>query len=123
MLFRSERTEAWRDLQARFGGTSVDWTGLDDARDCEWQWILHLFAYPFYFIEYGFAQLGALQVWQQYRQDPDAALSRYRRALALGGTRPLPELWAEAGLTFEFSAETAARLVEMVRRELRGAPL
>ena len=65
----------------------------------------------------------ALQVWQQYRQDPDAALSRYRRALALGGTRPLPELWAEAGLTFEFSAETAARLVEMVRRELRGAPL
>lgn len=120
---RRERTEVWRAMQTRFGGASVDWTGLDDALDAEWQWILHLFAYPFYFIEYGFAQLGALQVWQQFQQEPDEALARYRRALALGGSRPLPQLWAEAGLTFEFSRATVARLVEMVRRAVQDVPL
>ncbi len=120
---RAQRTEAWRALQARFNGASVDWSGCDDALDGEWQWILHLFAYPFYFIEYGFAQLGALQLWLHFLEDGPATLGRYRAALALGGTRSVPGLWAEAGLSFDFSADTVERLVGLARREVDGLPL
>lgn len=114
----TERTDAWLALQDRFGGRAVDWSGVEEVRATWWHRTLHLFAYPFYYIEYGIAQLGALQLWLQYKRDPDTALADYRRALALGGTRPLPELFGAAGLSFDFSAKTLAPLVRAVRDEL-----
>jgi oligoendopeptidase F len=114
---RAERTAAWLELMARFGG-DVDWRGYEAARANLWHRQLHIFIHPFYYIEYGIAQLGALQVWANSRRDKAAALRDYQRALALGGSRPLPDLFAAAGCKFEFSRATMAPLVELVREEL-----
>ena len=84
-----------------------------------WQRQLHLFGVPFYYIEYGIAQIGALQLWQNAREDKAEALRQYREALALGGSRPLPELWAAGGLKFDFSESTLRPLVDLVMTELR----
>jgi oligoendopeptidase F len=73
---------------------------------------------PFYYIEYGIAQLGALQLWALSRTDPAQALTRYKQALALGGSRPLAELFEAAGIRFDFSAETIGPLLELVGAEL-----
>ena len=76
--------------------------------------------HPFYYIEYGIAQLGALQVWANSKRDQAGALRDYKSALTLGGSRPLPELFAAAGCRFDFSRETIAPLVKLVREELAG---
>ncbi|GMV96608.1 MAG: hypothetical protein AMXMBFR83_09700 [Phycisphaerae bacterium] len=116
---RAQRTEQWLRLLDRFGGIE-DWSGYEPAREALWQRQLHLFGYPFYYIEYGIAQIGALQLWRNARRDRSEALARYRAALALGGSRPLPELWRAAGLDFDFSARTLAPLVRAVLEELEG---
>jgi oligoendopeptidase F len=118
---RAERVTAWLDLMDRFGG-EVDWSGWEDARARLWHRQLHVFLYPFYYIEYGIAQLGALQVWANSHQDRCAALESYQRSLALGGSRPLPELFAVAGCRFDFSARTIRPLMELVRRQLAALP-
>lgn len=112
-----ERGDAWLNIMNRFGGM-VDWSGHEDARRNLWHKQLHIFLYPFYYVEYGIAQLGALQVWANYRKDPAAALDAYREALALGGSKPLPELFAAAGCTFQFDAATVKPLVQLIRDEL-----
>ena len=117
----AERSAAWVGLMERFGG-EVDWTGYEDVRANLWHRQLHIFLHPLYYIEYGIAQLGALQVWANSRQDPAGALAAYRRALALGGARPLPELFAAAGCRFDFSAATLRPLVAMIRRALEQPP-
>jgi oligoendopeptidase F len=114
---RAERTAAWLELMARFGG-DVDWQDYETARANLWHRQLHIFIHPFYYIEYGIAQLGALQVWANSRRNKAAALRDYQRALALGGSRPLPELFATAGCKFSFSRATMAPLVKLVREEL-----
>jgi oligoendopeptidase F len=114
---REQRTAAWLQLMERFGG-DVDWSGLSDARANLWHRQLHIFLHPFYYIEYGIAQLGALQVWANSRRDRAAALRDYQRALKLGGSRPLPELFQAAGCRFDFSAATVKPLVELIRSEL-----
>ncbi|MBU6402844.1 MAG: M3 family oligoendopeptidase, partial [Verrucomicrobia bacterium] len=114
---RTERATAWTSLLDRFGG-EVDWTGYEAVRAALWHRQLHLFLHPFYYIEYGIAQLGALQVWVNARHDPVQALRAYKRGLALGGTRPLPELFAAAGGRFDFSATTVKPLIHRVREEL-----
>jgi oligoendopeptidase F len=114
---RADRTSAWLDLMDRFAG-DVDWSGFEDIRANLWHRQLHVFLHPFYYIEYGIAQLGALQVWANSRRDRSASLREYQKALALGGARPLPELFAAAGCRFEFSAETVKPLVELIRAEL-----
>ncbi len=116
-----ERCDAWRDLMARFGH-DVDWSGLEEARDYAWHRQLHLFSSPFYYIEYGIAQLGALQLWVNYRRDPKQAVGQYKHALALGGSRPLPELFAAAGLKFDLSRKTLEPLVAEVERVLATLP-
>jgi oligoendopeptidase F len=118
---RGERTETWLAIAGRFGGAE-DWTGYEDIRQAAWQRQLHLFTVPFYYIEYGIAQIGALQLWRNSRANKVAALRNYRKALALGGSRPLPELWSAAGLTFDFSESTLAPLIELVQRELETLP-
>ncbi len=117
---RDERAAAWLEIHARFNGGVVDWSGLEEEQSCLWQRQLHLFEVPLYYIEYGIAQLGALQLWRQARQDPRAALANYKRALALGGSRPLPELFEAAGLRFDFSGSILAPLIGEIRHELEN---
>lgn len=114
---RDERTAEWRRLIDKFG-TGVDWTGHEAVRDARWQLQLHLFHVPFYYIEYGIAQLGALQLWMRSQDDPRAALANYRAGLSLGGTAPLPKLFTTAGLHFDFSNKTVGPLMSVVRGAL-----
>ncbi|HXE52568.1 MAG TPA: M3 family oligoendopeptidase [Tepidisphaeraceae bacterium] len=114
---REERATQWLATLDRFGG-DVDWTGYEQARTYMWQRQLHLFHVPFYYIEYGIAQLGALQLWLKSRHDLNGALTGYRAALKLGGTRPLPELFSAAGIAFDFSEKTLRPLVNALREEL-----
>jgi oligoendopeptidase F len=114
---RDERRTAWLELMDRFGG-DVDWSGFENARAHLWHRQLHIFIHPFYYIEYGIAQLGALQVWANSKRDKVRALNDYKKALALGGSRPLPELFAAAGCKFQFDAATIKPLIQLVRNEL-----
>ena len=114
---RADRTGAWLDLMKRFGG-EVDWSGFEEVRANLWHRQLHIFLHPFYYIEYGIAQLGALQVWANAKRDRAAALRDYQRALKLGGSRPLPELFQTAGCKFDFSAATVKPLMDLIGTEL-----
>jgi oligoendopeptidase F len=114
---REERRQAWLGLMDRFGGT-VDWSGFEKGRANLWHRQLHIFLHPFYYIEYGIAQLGALQVWSNSKRDKAKALGDYKKSLALGGSRPLPELFSAAGAQLEFSAKTIQPLAKMLRDEL-----
>ena len=114
---RDERRKAWLELMDRFGG-DVDWSGFENARANLWHRQLHIFLHPFYYIEYGIAQLGALQVWANSKRDKAKALGDYKKSLALGGSRPLPELFDAAGCRFEFSGRTIQPLAKMLREEL-----
>jgi oligoendopeptidase F len=114
---RAARSLAWLELMDRFGG-EVDWTGYDKSRAYLWHRQLHIFLHPFYYIEYGIAQLGALQVWANSKRDKAKALNEYKSSLALGGSRPLPELFKAAGSPFDFSAKTIKPLVELTQKEL-----
>ena len=117
-----QRTAAWNNITdtygTRHGGAGVDWSGLEDQRDAYWQRQIHLLHYPFYYVEYGIAQLGALQLWQRYRKDRDTALAGYRRALALGGTRKLPKLFEAADIRFDFTRATLEPLMQEIEREM-----
>jgi len=114
---RAERSAVWLELMDRFGG-EVDWHEHEAARANLWHRQLHIFIHAFYYIEYGIAQLGALQVWANSKRNKAEALNHYKRSLELGGSRPLPELFAAAGCKFEFSQKTMAPLVRLVREEL-----
>ncbi|CAN5532735.1 M3 family oligoendopeptidase [soil metagenome] len=118
---RAERTAAWLAILDRFGG-AVDWSGLEKVRESMWQRQLHLFHAPFYYIEYGIAQLGALQLWMKAKEDPHKALANYRAALALGGTRTLPELFSAAGIAFDFSDRTLRPLMNALAEEIATLP-
>ncbi len=118
---RAERAAAWLALMDRFGG-DVDWSGYEEARAHLWHRQLHIFIHPFYYIEYGIAQLGALQVWANSKRDKAGALRDYKKSLALGGSRPLPELFKAAGCRFEFDGETIRPLMQLVRDELAKLP-
>jgi oligoendopeptidase F len=118
---RAERQAHWIGLLDRFS-SQLDWTGYEPVRESLWQRQGHLFHSPFYYIEYGIAQLGALQLWTKSRTDPHAALTGYRSALSLGGTRPLPDLFAAAGIVFDFSQKTLGPLMAAMGEELERLP-
>lgn len=121
----TDRAEQWLHLEHRFGhqGHRVRWDGLREFRTHVWQRQQHLFSAPFYYIEYGIAQIGALQLWlRSLEEGEDVAIEAYKRAMSLGGSRPLPELFAAAGLEFDFGPATVGRLVDRVRAELRKLP-
>ncbi|HRZ39695.1 MAG TPA: M3 family oligoendopeptidase [Candidatus Omnitrophota bacterium] len=115
---RQDRIRKWVELYERFAGTLVDWTGLDLYKETLWHRQLHIFEVPFYYIEYGIAQLGALQIWQRSRKDLPGALNTFKKALSLGGSCSLPELFATAGIEFDFSEKTIRPLVNDIAREL-----
>lgn len=118
---RHERAEAWLALDERFGDT-LEWSELPEWRECSWIGKLHFFCVPLYYIEYGIAQLGALQLWENFLADKDNAVQNYRHALALGGSRLLPELFQAAGLRFAFDAQTIEPLATRVRATLEKMP-
>ena len=119
---RAERAAAWLAIMDRFGG-DADWSGFEANRACMWQRQLHIFLYPFYYVEYGIAQLGALQVWANSKHNKAKALADYKHALKLGGSRPLPELFAAAGCRFDFSRQTIRPLIQLAQTELAGLPV
>ncbi len=115
-----QRADTWLEILKEFSSPVIDFSGLDEYRLFAWQRQLHLFEVPFYYIEYGIAQLGAIGLWQQYKQDPEEAINNYITALDLGGTRTLPELFRAAGLEFNFSPAYISGLMKFVKEELDG---
>lgn len=111
------RDRQWLALRERFE-VGVSWAGLEAERVARWYRQLHIFLYPFYYIEYAIAQIGALQVWRNARHDHAGAVAAYRRFLALGATRPLPELYAAAGVRFSFDADLLGELVALIEAEM-----
>jgi oligoendopeptidase F len=114
---RAARDAKWLEIRAEFE-SGVDWTGLERERVGRWYRQLHIFELPFYYIEYGLAQLGALQVFRNAVTDADDAVAAYKRFLKLGGTRPLPELYAAAGAKLVFDADTMAELVAFAEERI-----
>jgi oligoendopeptidase F len=116
---RDARDAAWLEIRQRFE-PSVDWSGLAPERVARWLRQSHIFTSPVYYIEYGLAQLGALQVWRDSLRDHPAAVARYKQALALGGTVPLPEMYRTAGVKLVFDAPTMAELVGLVEERIEA---
>ncbi len=115
---RDERCQQWLSIMDRFSTHVMDWTGLEKVKETRWMRQSHLFGVPFYYVEYAIAQLGALQVWRNYREDPDKAITDYRAGLSLGNTKSLPDLYGGAGIRFDFSQPMLEELIGMVKDEI-----
>src|SRR5215467_6369507 len=115
---KEERTKQWVHLRERFGGLE-SWKGYEKFRESVWQRQLHLYEVPFYYIEYGIAWTGALGLWTMYRKDPKRAINAYEKALALGGSRPLPELFRAADMPFDFGPKTIAPYARELKEILK----
>jgi oligoendopeptidase F len=112
------RDQKWLELRRRFESDTVEWSGLDRERIARWYQQPHFFANPFYYIEYGIAQLGALQVWRNSLSDPLNAVRNYRAALALGATERLPDLYGAAGARLIFDSAGMQELTSVVEEQL-----
>jgi oligoendopeptidase F len=113
-----ERAARWMEILNEFSSSVLDTSDTEEYRRYSWQKQLHLYEVPFYYIEYGIAQLGAIGLWKQFKENPQQALSNYTNALSLGGTRTLPELFQTAGLRFDFSPSAVGELMNFVHKEL-----
>jgi len=113
-----ERLENWRAILNDYTSLAMDVSGLEQYRKYSWQRQLHLFEVPFYYIEYGIAQLGAIGLWKQFKEDKDKAINNYITALQLGGTKTLPELYKAAGLKFSFAPDYISELMLFVQNEM-----
>ena len=113
-----ERKLYWIELSKEFGTGMVDWSGYEQVQSYTWQKQLHLFEVPFYYIEYGMAQLGALGVWRNFLTDKSKAVKQYKEALSLGYTKPIGEIYKTAGVEFNFSDTYIKSLMEFVKAEL-----
>ncbi len=111
------RRDEWVRIRSTYGSPD-EWEGLEEIQRTQWHRQGHIFKQPFYYIEYGIAMLGALQLWSHYRQDRKKTVEQYRYALSLGGTQPLSKLFEAAGLKFDFSEKLQAPLVQLVLEEL-----
>jgi oligoendopeptidase F len=114
-----ERKEAWLNNIRRFSSSHVDWSTDQNALEILWQKQLHLFEVPFYYIEYGMAQLGAIAVWRNYKSHPQKAITQYMDALKLGYTVSIPEVYKAAGIRFDFSENYIRELISFVKDELK----
>ncbi len=113
-----ERMKGWENVINQFNSKVVDWSGIENVKSRSWQNQLHIFEVPFYYIEYGFAQLGAIAVWRNYKRNPEKALNDYEAALRLGYTKTIPEIYRTAGIDFNFSQSYVKELAEFVKSEL-----
>lgn len=114
----SEREAAWVSIYSRFSPEVVDWSGFEQNKAYIWQKQLHLYEVPFYYIEYGMAQLGAVAVWRNYKNNPTEAVEMYLNALKLGYTRNISEIYQTAGIKFDFSAAYINELMQFVKQEI-----
>ena len=114
-----ERAQQWRSLLNDYTSVTLDVTGLEEYRKYSWQRQLHLYEVPFYYIEYGIAQLGAIGLWKQFKENREVAINNYIQALKLGGTKTLPELYEAAGLKFTFSPDYISELMLFVQQEMK----
>ena len=115
---RQERSAHWIQLTQDFGTGLVDWTDYEDLIECSWQRQLHLFEVPFYYIEYGIAQLGALGVWKNSLANKQRAIEQYKNALSLGYTAPMSTIYETAGVPFDFSSERLQTLAQFIKEQL-----
>jgi oligoendopeptidase F len=113
-----ERSEAWKRIFEPFGNNFTDWSEYPEALENLWQKQLHIFEVPFYYIEYGIAQLGAIAVWKNYKENPEIGLKKYLEALKLGYTKTIKEIYETAGIEFNFSAAYVKELAEFIKEEL-----
>lgn len=113
-----QRAQAWNQIFDQFGHNFADWTDLEEAKTYLWQKQLHIFEVPFYYIEYGMAQLGAVAVWKNYKENPEKGLKQYIEALKLGYTKTIPEIYKTAGIEFNFSQAYVKDLINFVKQEL-----
>lgn len=116
---REERKEEWRRIYSSFSGSVVDWTDWQDAMDYMWHKQLHIFEVPFYYIEYGFAQLGAIAVWRNFLQNREKGIEAYKAGLSLGYTRSIAEIYKVAGISFDFSSQNISNLAAFVSERLK----
>ncbi|MBK7855809.1 MAG: M3 family oligoendopeptidase [Bacteroidetes bacterium] len=115
-----ERNKKFAELFAEFGSTVIDRTGLGSITENTWKKQLHIFEVPFYYIEYGMAQLGAIALWKNYKNNPLKTIAQYKAALSLGYTKSIPEIYAAAGIKFDFSKENIKSLAQFVQGELNS---
>lgn len=113
-----QRAEAWKSIFEPFGNNFADWSEHNEALENLWQKQLHIFEVPFYYIEYGIAQLGAIAVWKNYKTNPEKGLENYLNALKLGYTKTIKEIYETAGIEFNFSASYVKELADFVQSEL-----
>ena len=116
----AERNAKWVELYFRFHGKTVSWKGYEDHLANLWQKQGHIFSVPFYYIEYAIAQLGALAIWKNFKQDPEQGLNGYLKALQMGYSRPIPEIYEAAGIRFDFSEDYIRDIVEFCLAEYEG---
>lgn len=109
---RQQRTEAWVRIYNEFHSVNIDWSGEESTLEILWHKQLHIFEVPFYYIEYGFAQLGAVAMWQQYQADADKAIENYSAALELGYTQSIPAIYKKAGIEFKFDNSYISSLMD-----------
>ena len=114
-----ERQQQWEEITTDFGTGLVDWTGYESYKDRAWQKQLHLFEVPFYYIEYGIAQLGALAIWKNSKVNHKKAIEAYKKALELGYTRSIPEIYETADIKFDFSDSYLKEIANFVEVELK----
>lgn len=112
-----ERSNSWLNIMKEFSSNLVDYTGYEIVQKTAWQKQLHIFEVPFYYIEYGMAQLGAIAIWRNYKKDKKSAIENYSKALSLGYTTSIPEIYKAAGIKFDFSPEYVQELVDFVKEE------
>ena len=112
-----ERYQSWRTIMKDFASKVIDYRGLEHNLDRRWQVQLHLYEVPFYYIEYGFAQLGAIALWRNYKNDPVNAIQKYKEALSLGYTKSIPQIYEAAGIKFDFSPAYIKELMDFVKEE------
>ncbi|TNE82365.1 MAG: M3 family oligoendopeptidase [Bacteroidetes bacterium] len=113
----AQRLEAWENISSRFSSGLTDWTGHETAKLYTWQKQLHIYEVPFYYIEYGFAQLGAIAVWKNYMENKAKGLQQYKDALSLGYTQAIPEIYKTSGARFDFSNAYVQELMDFVYSE------
>lgn len=114
----ADREAAWRKVFGRFESKEVDWSGYENIYGFSWQKQLHIFEVPFYYIEYGMAQLGAVALWREYRLDPQKAIANYETALKLGYSKPIGEIFRAAGIRFDFSSQYISELMGFLKKEM-----
>lgn len=115
-----ERNDKYQELSRTFDSNVVDWTGLEEWEQNHWMFVLHIFEVPLYYVEYVIAQLGAIQMYKQYKENPDLALENYKKALSLGSSTSLPEVYEAAGIRFDFSEGMIQSLMAFLEEELEA---